>query len=164
MPTSARWEVANLPQISVKPVHSAGGQSRPPLQERAGGVVGADDSVGPKNITNSPRIPVKPVQSARADVGIGPYNEIWWCTRGCIGLCFFAAACCNPSDALRQFPFRGAFYSSGSSAAVSGSCISSKAFWASSKITCTSANASCRRERPVDRSAASAAISSPESM
>ena len=76
MPTSARWEVANLPQISVKPVHSAGGQSRPPLQERAGGVVGADDSVGPKNITNSPRIPVKPVQSARADVGIGPYNEI----------------------------------------------------------------------------------------
>ena len=88
MPTSARWEVANLPQISVKPVHSAGGQSRPPLQERAGGVVGADDSVGPKNITNSPRIPVKPVQSARADVGIGPYNEIWWCTRGCIGLCF----------------------------------------------------------------------------
>ena len=76
MPTSARWEVANLPQISVKPVHSAGGQSRPPLQERAGDVVGADDSVGPKNITNSPRIPVKPVQSARADVGIGPYNQM----------------------------------------------------------------------------------------
>ena len=47
MPTSARWEVANFPQISVKPVHSAGGQSRPPLQERARVVVGADDSVGP---------------------------------------------------------------------------------------------------------------------
>ena len=98
MPTSARWEVANLPQISVKPVHSAGGQNRPPLQERAGDVVGADDSVGPKNITNSPRIPVKPVQSARADVGIGPYNEIWWCTRGCIGLCFSPLPAATPQS------------------------------------------------------------------
>ena len=32
MPTSARWEVTNFPQIPVKPVHFAGGQSRPPLQ------------------------------------------------------------------------------------------------------------------------------------
>ena len=30
--TSARWEVTNLPEIPVKPVHSAGGQSRPPLR------------------------------------------------------------------------------------------------------------------------------------
>ena len=108
MPTSARWEVATLPQISVKPVHSAGGQSRPPLQERAGGVVGADDSVGPKNITNSPRIPVKPVQSARADVGIGPYNEIWWCTRGCIGLCFSPLPAATPQALRASSPFRGA--------------------------------------------------------
>ena len=108
MPTSARWEVANFPQISVKPVHSAGGQSRPPLQERAGGVVGADDSVGPKNITNSPRIPVKPVQSARADVGIGPYNEIWWCTRGCIGLCFSPLPAATPQALRASSPFRGA--------------------------------------------------------
>ena len=108
MPTSARWEVANLPQIPVKPVHSAGGQSRPPLQERAGGVVGADDSVGPKNITNSPRIPVKPVQSARADVGIGPYNEIWWCTRGCIGLCFSPLPAATPQALRASSPFRGA--------------------------------------------------------
>ena len=108
MPTSARWEVANLPQISVKPVHSAGGQSRPPLQERAGGVVGADDSVGPKNITNSPRIPVKPVHSARADVGIGPYNEIWWCTRGCIGLCFSPLPAATPQALRASSPFRGA--------------------------------------------------------
>ena len=108
MPTSARWEVANLPQISVKPVHSAGGQSRPPLQERAGDVVGADDSVGPKNITNSPRIPVKPVQSARADAGIGPYNEIWWCTRGCIGLCFSPLPAATPQALRASSPFRGA--------------------------------------------------------
>ena len=108
MPTSARWEVANLPQISVKPVHSAGGQSRPPPQERAGDVVGADDSVGPKNITNSPRIPVKPVQSARADVGIGPYNEIWWCTRGCIGLCFSPLPAATPQALRASSPFRGA--------------------------------------------------------
>ena len=67
-----------------------------------------------------------------------------------------------PSGPSGQRPYP--LWLSGSSAAVSGSCISSKAFWASSKITCTSANASCRRERPVDRSAASAAISSPESM
>ena len=108
MPTSARWEVATLLQISVKPVHSAGGQSRPPLQERAGDVVGADDSVGPKNITNSPRIPVKPVQSARADVGIGPYNEIWWCTRGCIGLCFSPLPAATPQALRASSPFRGA--------------------------------------------------------
>ena len=108
MPTSARWEVANLPQISVKPVHSAGGQCCPPLHERAGGVVGADDSVGPKNITNSPRIPVKPVQSARADVGIGPYNEIWWCTRGCIGLCFSPLPAATPQALRASSPFRGA--------------------------------------------------------
>ena len=161
MPTSARWEVANLPQISVKPVHSAGGQSRPPLQERAGDVVGADDSVGPKNITNSPRIPVKPVHSAGGQ-SRPPLQER---AGGVVG----ADGSVGP---LRSYEFaedfrkNGArtFYSSGSSAAVSGSCMSSKAFWASSKITCTSANASCRRERPVDRSAASAAISSPESM
>ena len=67
-----------------------------------------------------------------------------------------------PSGPSGQRPYP--LWLSGSSAAVSGSCMSSKAFWASSKITCTSANASCSRDRPVDRSAASAAISSPESM
>ena len=32
MPTSARWEVVISPKISVKPIYSAGGQSRPPLR------------------------------------------------------------------------------------------------------------------------------------
>ena len=32
MPTSVRWEVAISPKISVKPIYSAGGQSRPPLR------------------------------------------------------------------------------------------------------------------------------------
>ena len=74
MPTSARWEVANLPQISVKPVHSAGGQSRPPLQERAGGVVGADDSVGPLGSYGFAAVFRKIGVSRRVDVGIDPYN------------------------------------------------------------------------------------------
>ena len=107
-------------------------------------------------VTNSPKSSVKTDCSARADVGIGPYNEIWWCTRGASVYAF--------RPCLLQPLSQGSRYSAVSSAAVSGSCISSKAFCASSKITCTSANASCRRERPVDRSAASAAISSPESM
>ncbi len=47
MHTSARWEAANLPKITVKSVYSAGGQSRPSLQGLARVVVGADDSVGP---------------------------------------------------------------------------------------------------------------------
>ena len=47
MPTSARWEVTNLPKIFIKTVRSAGGQSRPPLQGELRLVVGADDSVGP---------------------------------------------------------------------------------------------------------------------
>ena len=29
MPTSTRWEVTNLPKISVKPLHSAGPMRRP---------------------------------------------------------------------------------------------------------------------------------------
>ena len=33
MPTSARWEVAISSKISVKPIYSAGGQSRPPLRK-----------------------------------------------------------------------------------------------------------------------------------
>ena len=68
MPTSARWEVANLPQISVKPVHSAGGQSRPPLQERARVVVGADDSVSPMRSYEFAEDFSKTGASCRADV------------------------------------------------------------------------------------------------
>ena len=47
MPASSRWEAANSPKSSVKTVHPAGGQSRPPLQGELRLVVGADDSVGP---------------------------------------------------------------------------------------------------------------------
>ena len=36
MPTSARWEAANSPEIPVKSVYSAGGQSRPPLRSTGG--------------------------------------------------------------------------------------------------------------------------------
>ena len=64
--TSARWKVTSSPQLPVKPVYPAGGQSRPPLQ-RTGGqkrLVGADDSVGPKNITNSPGFTEKTLCSA----------------------------------------------------------------------------------------------------
>ena len=75
MPASSRWEAANSPKSSVKTVHPAGGQSRPPLQGEWRLAVGADDSVGPKNVTNSPKITVKTVHPARADVGIGPYKS-----------------------------------------------------------------------------------------
>ena len=94
MPTSARWEVANPPKISVELVQSAGGQSRPPLQGVRRGVVGADDSVGPINVTNLPKISVKrynprgPMRCPQASfeaqprfarllaskMGIGPYR------------------------------------------------------------------------------------------
>ena len=49
MPASTRWAVANSPKSFEKPVHPAGGQSRPPLQGYVGISlgVGADDSVGP---------------------------------------------------------------------------------------------------------------------
>ena len=36
MPTSARWEAAKSPEIPVKSVYSAGGQSRPPLRSTGG--------------------------------------------------------------------------------------------------------------------------------
>ena len=164
MPTSARWEAANLPQISVKPVHSAGGQSRPPLQERAGGRRRGRRLCRPKKYNEFAENSRK---TGAICAGRGWHRPRPWNVVGHTGVhrsMLFAPACCNPSGAARQLPFQGSRYSAVSSAAVSGSCISSKAFWASSKITCTSANASCRRERPVDRSAASAAISSPESM
>ena len=49
MPASTRWAVANSPKSFEKPVHPAGGQSRPPLQGyvRISLGVGADDSVSP---------------------------------------------------------------------------------------------------------------------
>ena len=66
----------NSPKIPVKSVYPAGGQSRPPLQ-RAGGrkrLVGADDSVGPKNVANSPGITVKTVRSAGPMWASAPTN------------------------------------------------------------------------------------------
>lgn len=36
MPTSARWEAAKSPEIPVKSVYSAGGQSHPPLRSTGG--------------------------------------------------------------------------------------------------------------------------------
>ena len=66
----------NSPKIPVKSVYPAGGQSRPPLQ-RAGGrkrLVGADDSVGPKNVANSPEITVKTVRSAGPMWASAPTN------------------------------------------------------------------------------------------
>ena len=59
-------------------------------------------------VTNSPKSSVKTDCSARADVGIGPYNEIWWCTRGCIGLCFSPLPAATPQALRASSPFRGA--------------------------------------------------------
>ena len=160
MPTSARWEVANLPQISVKPVHSAGGQSRPPYRRERGRCRGRR-LCRPKKYNEFAENSRKTGAFCGRTESSAPTGESGGRCRG--------RRLCRPkkyNEFAEDFRKNGArtFYSSGSSAAVSGSCISSKAFWASSKITCTSANASCRRERPVDRSAASAAISSPESI
>ena len=70
--------------------------------------VGADDSVGPKNVAKSPQIPVKTVQSARADVGIGPYNQIGVCsTNSPEDFCFHLCLPLDLSGASRQhsYPF-----------------------------------------------------------
>ncbi len=82
--TSAHWEVANSPEIAEKSVYSAGGQSRPPLRntgELKTSGVGADDSVGPENVADSPEISVKSSAHCRADVGIGPYSQLGKCLR-----------------------------------------------------------------------------------
>ena len=65
-----------MPQFFVKQRIRRGGQRRPPLQDdRPKRVVGADDPVGPENAANPPKIFVKAVHPARADVGIGPYGS-----------------------------------------------------------------------------------------
>ena len=81
MHTSARWEAANLPKITVKSVYSAGGQSRPPLQGLARVVVGADDSVGPLRKYKFAVDSRKNGAFCRADVGIGLYGQAGKCIR-----------------------------------------------------------------------------------
>ena len=63
--------------------------------------VGADDSAGQKNVANSPQIPVKTVHSARADVGIGPYNQIGGTVRIRRKTFVFTFVCRSTSQALR---------------------------------------------------------------
>ena len=109
MPTSARWEAANLPRITGKSVHPAGGQSRPPLQ-RAGcrkRFVGADDSVGPLGRCES-------AEEFRIKQCILPgrcgHRPLHWCVRIRIGLSLFATVCRNLSVSFADSsPERGAF-------------------------------------------------------
>ena len=64
--TSARWEVTSSPQLPVKTGISCGRtESSAPTEDRGSKrLVGADDSVGPKNITNSPGFTEKTLCSA----------------------------------------------------------------------------------------------------
>ncbi len=79
MPTSARWEAAKSPEIPVKSVYSAGGQSRPPLRS-----TGGSETLLQGSTTLSARLGsyefaeefCKNGLFCRADVGIGPYNQM----------------------------------------------------------------------------------------
>ena len=67
--------------FSQKTLHSAGGQSRPPLQRVRRVVVGADDSVGPLRSYKFAVDSRKNGAFCRADVGIGLYGQAGKCIR-----------------------------------------------------------------------------------
>ena len=106
MPTSARWEATNSPKILVKMVHSAGGQSRPPLRDTAdwktrcrGRRLCRPDG----QPANSPQTSAKKVRSAGSMWASPPTLVV----RIRIGFTLLAAACRDLSGASRQLPLKG---------------------------------------------------------
>ena len=76
MPTSARWEVANLPKIAEK-CSAICGRTESSAPTWCGAqicAVGADDSVGPLGSCKFAAEFRKNGAFCRADVGIGPYT------------------------------------------------------------------------------------------